>query len=159
MEAGSFPSSHIPTTGATVTRAADSVTIDVSKIWNASEGTIICESDFGPTTGVDQNSLDGNSGQRTLLARGIDGTLRVLLASNWVVGPTGGPANSGRARFAVSLSPTGRVAINGAVVSSHTQQPNPTTLGLGPLNGTIQSLQYHRFAFDDVSLQAASVLN
>jgi len=45
LEAGSSPTSYIPTTTATVTRAADTLTVPTSKFLNASNSSIVVESE------------------------------------------------------------------------------------------------------------------
>lgn len=53
LEAGAFPTSYIPTTSASVTRAADNASMtgtNFSSWYNQSEGTMVCSSDcFGQT--------------------------------------------------------------------------------------------------------------
>ena len=46
LEEGGFPSSYIPTLGATANRAIDSATMALSDFWNASEGAIFVSADY-----------------------------------------------------------------------------------------------------------------
>ena len=66
IEAGSFPTSYIPTTTAAVTRSADVCQItggDFTSFWNASEGSFVTEADsIGyATTGSDRYIIAFNS--------------------------------------------------------------------------------------------------
>ena len=70
MEAGSFPTSYIPTTTAAVTRSADVCQItglDFSGFWNATEGSIAAEID-SPASGTRPiSSADDNTANKSMI--------------------------------------------------------------------------------------------
>ena len=74
LEAGAFPTSYIPTSGSTATRAADIASIPVSAFgYNQNSGTVVCE---GQTTVVDSNTRffslsDGTTNNRIAFSRGF----------------------------------------------------------------------------------------
>lgn len=68
-EAGAFPTSYIPTSGSTATRAADVASIPVSDFgYNQSEGTVVCEVSHFATGAVSAHAAfgfdDGSSNNR-----------------------------------------------------------------------------------------------
>jgi hypothetical protein len=75
LEQGAFPTSYIPTTSASATRAADSAVVTpISSFYNQAEGTLFAEwSSFKPTTaGGSQIAFefgDGTTNNRTRIAR------------------------------------------------------------------------------------------
>ncbi|KAA0573326.1 hypothetical protein FZ983_30395 [Azospirillum sp. B21] len=82
VEAGSFPTSYIPTTSSTVTRAADVNTLLLSNVsgWNPNEGAIYASGTAPPMlpSGAAQVlwQIDGGSpANRLLVQRGSDGGL------------------------------------------------------------------------------------
>ncbi len=161
QEAGTFPSSYIPTSGAAATRAADSATVDVSKIWNSSEGTIICEADFGPATGVYNHAFE-TTGSVMNLYRNSSSTL--VAKSGYISFGT----RYGRSMVAqVYAANSVKASISGESVAQAAQSVLTTTtiyLGSGGngndlLNGTLQRLTYLPFAMDDLTLKASSELS
>ncbi len=154
VEDGQFPTSLIPTSGAAVTRAADAASIDVSKIWNASEGTIVCEADFGPVSSAYQTILDmsGNSFQ-----------IYRTPAGNFTISSVATAGAVTRVRAATTAL---KLSVNGGqVVAGSKPVPAPATLFIGtnsgvgePLNGTLQNLIYVPYAVDDLSLKSLSML-
>jgi len=82
LEAGSFPTSYIPTTTVAVTRSADVCQItggDFSGFWNASEGSFACEvNPLGGNTIVNQGIVTANDGTFS----NVLGQIRNLLNTN-----------------------------------------------------------------------------
>lgn len=69
LEAGSFPTSYIPTSGATATRAADIASISVDNFgYNQKAGTVVCEFDSKGSDGSDYPFIfvltDGSNNNR-----------------------------------------------------------------------------------------------
>lgn len=50
LEAGSFPTSYIPTSGSTVQRLRDQIDVGIDNWWNDTEGTIVLEADYSQTS-------------------------------------------------------------------------------------------------------------
>jgi hypothetical protein len=164
----SFPTSYIPTSGAAVTRAADVATIDVSNIWNPTEGTIVAEADLGTTWNTSTRSIFWVSGPNSLYVfQASDGNLYIVFGE-WAVAAAGFGIRTGRIKVAASYTNNRwSVSINGESVSTAAMSwpaNKPTTVSIGCYGSTyeigtpVQSLQYHRFAFDDKTLQHASTL-
>jgi len=167
----SIPSSNILTTNAAVTREADISTVDVSKLWNPKESTLICEADFGPVNGGWRIAVDGADADNLLRITQTNPIGNAVAA----VGPGSGPLSltllssavvsrlkvaCALAKGALSLSANGSAVEKGNVAS-----PSPTALRIGamwngaiPINGTIQSIQYVPYAMDDLTLRAVSEL-
>lgn len=83
-EAGTFPSSHIPTTVATATRNADTLTWSTTGNFNAAKGVIYCEADIlaaaGPARGI--VSIDsGNTNNTHYLTVGATEAVSAVIRS------------------------------------------------------------------------------
>jgi len=75
LEAGAFPTSYIPTTTATVTRAADVASItgsNFSSWYNQTEGTVFAEAPGIYSTGSVLTFSDGSNNNRMLLDHGTN---------------------------------------------------------------------------------------
>lgn len=171
-ETGTFPSSFIPTQNSLVTRSADFASVDISKIWNQSEGTIICETDLGYIQNIGYRSIFDTtdpelinvyrSPNTQILSIGTVGGISTFDANQ---------TNTGRNRFALALRPQAITkTINGSSAETFTvtrlpSPPDPYTLYIGTnrgnsehLNGTIQYFGYYPFAIDDYTLKALSTI-
>lgn len=177
LEQGAFPTSHIPTSGAQVTRAADIASVNELSPWfNPEHGTLFVEA-------VRTHSLPSGT---AYLAELGDGTYderiyAALTASNsnsfvgdWRSGnaspdyfvntsPKWSPGAP--ARMALTWGPSGRAAAASGVIvktSSSTVVPLITKLGIGApivgaggfLNGHIRSLRFYPRRLSDDQLQA-----
>lgn len=159
LDDGQFPSSNIPTNGAAVTRSADVATVDVSKIWNASEGTIVCEADFGQLSGAYNVAFLANNDCMDFY-RAPDN--RLTVKSGYLVFGN----RTGRARCSQAYSQGAvKASLNGEALIQVSQPVLPPVfLYIGcdsageQLNGTIQQFTYMPFAFDDITLKASSVI-
>ena len=110
LEVGSFPTSYIPTTGATATRAADVASISGSNFsswYNATQGSIFVEPVFSNT--VSYNTVyclgDGTDSNRTRTIQWNNGTNRPLVVDSGGVAQVGitGTGGTGAFKFAVGL--------------------------------------------------------
>ena len=158
LEAGAFPTSYIPTTTATVTRAADVASItgsNFSSWYNQTEGTVFTESrQIGDVLGFIAAISDGTDNNR--IAQFRNGT---TLSSRCV--RAGTATNPGNVTITLSQSLVKSViaavanscgaAVNGTLATDATPTALPTVdrigIGLGapgstPLNGTIKRLVY-----------------
>lgn len=164
VEVGSFPSSRIMTSGSAVTRAADIASINISKIWNPTQGTLVAEVDFGPVLGTYQSILDFDTYQQ-LYRQPAGG---IICTGNM------GSINMGvfqgqRVRVALSLSTLMKMSMNGgSIVSSPLTTQSPTVMHVGQnhlnsggesMGGTIQRLEYWPVSDDDYMVQQASNLS
>ena len=94
LEAGTFPTSYIPTTSSTVTRSPDIATIEgtnFSSFYNQSEGTVFVKSSyFGLSSASTGRIYDINNGttlnRHHLIIRGANNDLRVQTRKNSVDG-------------------------------------------------------------------------
>ena len=162
LEAGAFPTSHIPTAAAQVTRAADVATVNELSPWfNPEQGTWLAE--FVPAAGVSLPRLISYSNTaRSFLELGGNGRLGTwsgvqLQTTN---NATYGAANKG----AITYSSVGRsLSLNGGAVASDTNHIAPAVNGilLGAnhagaqyLNGHIRSIRYFPRALSSEELQA-----
>jgi hypothetical protein len=177
LEAGSFPTSYIPTTGATATRAADVASIPTSAFgYNQKAGTVVCEFDtqFGPTgfpvvfdigstsTGVNrvQAYINASASEVRTSARANN-----VSAADFVVKVDPSPA-SGKVAFAFADNDFAGVAEGGSVVTdtsgSFTTPSLPrdrftfggaTNTTNGNINGHIKSIQYYPRRLTNAQLQ------
>jgi hypothetical protein len=164
LEAGSFPTSYIPTSGATATRAADIASISVDNFgYRQDAGTVV----------VDVNTFDTDYSNWVWV---LDGTSDTSLyahsaANGWRVFGSGGtvaylgslPANAD-AKIGYAYSNAGSAALidGGSVTAAaHSQPVAVTTIRLGAvsasstfLNGHIKSIQYLPRRLSNAQLQA-----
>jgi hypothetical protein len=172
LEAGSFPTSYIPTSGSQQTRSADLASIPVTAFgYNQDAGTIVVEaSKFGnnnyPRTAMLDSSTEANSiglgawdDPTALFGFIVSGG--VVQASIWL----GANGSVGTSVFKHGLAFTensANAAVNGFIGSEDTTVtlPEVTTLRLGRneqisqhLNGHIKSLKYFPRRLTDAQLQ------
>ena len=91
MEAGAFPTSYIPTTTATVTRAADVASItgsNFSSWYNQAEGTVFAEFTAAAYNTASLAISDGTNNNRIMIDRGSTGTRYII--TNAGVSQSGG---------------------------------------------------------------------
>lgn len=174
LEAGAFATSYIPTTSASVTRAADSATMtgsNFSSWFNATQGTFVAKFVVPP--------LVASTYKRVFSARNVADTERLEV---WVNGAgtvrigvtTGGTTTETSLVAAVAAgqvcqvamaytSSTQKASLNGAAVISQSSSLNGaafTVLDIGQydlaniLNSTIDRLRYYNTALTNAQLQA-----
>ena len=160
IEAGSFPTSYIPTSGSTATRAADVASIPTSAFgYNASEGTVVAEYENtqNEKSGFIWSLEDGTSDER------IYGIQRVNQAGSFAVtdnGSTQADITSGSGSLSQPLKIASAYKINdfahylsGSQVGTDSSGAIPSVnslyIGLSsatpdfPRNGHIKSIKYY----------------
>ena len=153
LEAGSFPTSYIPTEASQVTRAADVCSVNTLSPWyNASEGTLVVKSRVSAVSSLANASAaftDGTTFNRMILGQYFTVT-RILGV---------GVSNIDQATLSVPAVQTGiphtfagayklndfRGVVDGGGVLTDNSGNVPTVnrLNVGALNGTIQNLNGH----------------
>jgi hypothetical protein len=174
-ENGAFPTSYIPTTTATVTRAADVASItgsNFSSWYNQTEGSFYVENQLPPSNppaGTFPGVLSANNGTSTnqMMIYWLSTTV-----GRWFVRESGtitadisaSAVTAGSStRFAVRYaSNDAAISANGGAIGSDTSVVLPTvdrlTIGAqavtAPLNGTIRRLAYWPTRLSNTTLQA-----
>jgi hypothetical protein len=169
LEAGAFPTSYIPTTTATVTRAADVASItgsSFSSFYNQTEGTVYGE---GSTFNTGASSClvsidDTTSNNRIQLRRSTSASTLRMVSSGGSIDAnltTGTALGANKIATGVSASNQNLVS-NGAIATGITSiTPMPTVtqvqIGNGPastaFNGTIKRLTYWPVRLANTTLQ------
>ena len=168
LEAGAFPTSYIPTTTATVTRAADVASItgsNFSSWYNQTEGTVFFEginpavstTAFAVSDGSTSNCLQMETGTNTRVARVVSGG--TTQASNNIAYTYGASQ-----KFAMSyVTNSINFANAGMLGTEDTSATIPTVdqariganpTGANPLNNTIKRLTYRPTRFGGSTLQS-----
>jgi hypothetical protein len=167
LEAGAFPTSYIPTTTATVTRAADVASItgsNFSSWYNQTEGTVFFEginpavstTAFAVSDGSTNNRLQMETGTNTRVARVVSGG--TTQAGNNIAYTYGASQ-----KFAMSyVTNSINFANAGTLGTEDTSATIPTVdqariganpTGANPLNNTIKRLTYWPVRFAGTTLQ------
>ena len=157
LEAGSFPTSYIPTSGSTATRAADIASIPVTDFgYNQDQGTVVIK--LGTSNGV--SAAIGNATFNSDLRFTIDNLARGVgsdYPKNVALGTYSGELN-----VAVAMKEDAYAgSADGGTVATDTSASmpqNPTLLQIGKdyggyLNGHIKSIQYYPRRLTDTQLQ------
>jgi len=161
LEAGAFPTSYIPTSGATATRAADVCSMPVSAFgYNKSEGSLVVDANPIPSGSPigDQGVVSFDNGTTTdeiILLNENNDRCRLI------IDPSGGAANDvnmslsgaeGSEKYAAAWRINdAQIAHGGLIGAGDTSTTPPTTitrLNVGsvpniPLNGHIKSIKYY----------------
>ena len=164
VEQGSFPTSYIPTSGSTVTRAADVASLAVSEFeYNQGQGTVFINCLITEQPDFNLRVIDGNSNTKRWMyvnapdndygLKYFDGTNNPTLVSSGI------PLNM---KAAVAVTPTQVFgAANSSAVGSGAH--NGTLLDISQfnffanLNGHIKSVQYYPLRLSNAQLQALTV--
>jgi hypothetical protein len=173
LEAGAFPTSYIPTTSATVTRAADVASItgsNFSSWYNQTEGTVFADAVSAPVNNIAQFSwsLSNGTGSEWILSRrNTSGLIATGIVDNSVsqggdiVSIAIAASASYRAAYAYALNNLGQ-SVNGATPGTIASATLPTTtrFDIGQnysntqlLNGTIRRLTYWPVRLANTTLQ------
>ena len=163
-EAGSFPTSYIPTSGSAVTRAADVASLAVSKFgYNQDQGTVFINCLITEQPSQNLRVIDGNSSLKRWMyvnnpnndygLNYYDGTNNITLVGSGI------PLNM---KAAVAVTPT---QVFGAANSSNVGSGahSGTLLDISQfnffanLNGHIKSVQYYPLRLSNAQLQALTV--
>ena len=170
LEAGAFPTSYIPTTGSTATRAADVATIPTANFgYNSDAGSVLVEAQrFGTNNYPRSVMIDAGSESNSigLGAWGPNTSLTGYIVSGNVVQAAPGTGNVGSSAFKNSLAYKENnfaASRDGGAVVTDTSGVVPTgltTLRLGRngvdaqfLNGHIKSIQYYPRRLSNAQLQ------
>jgi hypothetical protein len=171
-EAGSFPTSYIPTSGSTVTRAADIAQItgdNFSSWYNQSEGTFTVDLQT-PLVSVNNSDYifsanDGSTGDNVAFRYVTYSTRWFACGSQIEASPQSNDAVTGKYSMAWDSSTIG-VALDGisASVASGTVLTTATTLniftggaGSRPVYGTLARLSFYPTRLTDSQLQALTL--
>lgn len=166
FEAGAFPTSYIPTTGATTTRSADVAKVDIGALsswYGATEGTMYCEFDCPLYDAY--RSITVSQGMPSLsiapTTNRLETTIRTVAALATVT--TAYTTGTGKAALAFK-SGTSSACLNGGTVatSSATFSLSGTKFGIGYdssnglayLNGHIKKLDFYPKRLSDAELIA-----
>jgi hypothetical protein len=169
LEAGSFPTSYIPTTTGTSARGADVCSIaNTAPFWNSSEFTVFTNANF-VTSGIDTYASNFNitSGFFGVRRNGSNVASAIIRSSGVTADITFGAFATGSMRTAVAHS-TGQQAasLNGASAiqnnSAFVPSLNPLlNIGAGGvgvyLNGHVAAIRYYKKRLPDAKLQALTV--
>ena len=179
LEAGAFPTSYIPTTTATVTRAADVASItgaNFSSWYNQTEGTLYGDSIFAANTNTRLASVNTNAtANRIMITRGTgsNGNFNLFVSDasvvqvNALILGSNIPAGSSNKVAAVYKAADFAGSLNGLTVA--TQQTgtlplsmtqltigNGEALGTNTMTGTIKRLTYWPVRLANTTLQSIS---
>ena len=165
LEAGSVPTSYIPTSGSTVTRAADDLVIsgsDFSDFYNQSEGTVYAEAiTQEPDLSYILSLSDGTNDNRSLLYYNNESLIQTYSSSGAVVQATHSFAVTAGtlSRGAFSLAANNYLSsVNGSSQSDNSfTMPAVDRLNIGAsgssnkqLNGHIKRLIYWPYHSDSL---------
>jgi len=177
LEAGAFPTSYIPTTTATVTRAADVASItgtNFSGWYNQTEGTVFADNtNYGVSNSRIASFSDNSTSNRFIVGRGsgsggninffvaVGGVTQVsslILASSLSFGLAAKVAVAVKASdFAGSangLAPVTQTTGSMTTTLSQLTIGNGETLGLNMFSGTIKRFTYWPTRLANTTLQA-----
>jgi hypothetical protein len=174
FEVGESPTSYIPTTTSTVTRAEDSMTVPTGLWFNSASGALIADFNspyLGSTNWPGPASLDDGTQSNTIHFFIANPWAKALYAEMYVAGVSNFGQNSPvaytegtNARIGISYSPNYAVtAFNGTAggaASSSLTMPTVTLLrvgasrgDLGPINGWIRRIDYYPYILNTTDLQ------
>lgn len=178
LEAGSFPTSYIPTTSAQVTRAADVATMtgaNFSSWYRQDEGTVVTSGDINSIGGSAFPaflSVDDTSSNNAMEISVWDGASDQLKFAGYVSGVaqwsvSGAVYSAGKTSVIAAAYKENdfSAAYSGTLGSADTSGgvPNVTQLHIGmnrgggsPLNGHISRIAYYPIRLSNASLQAMS---
>ena len=176
FEAGAFPTSYIPTSGASATRAVDLAEIPTSAFgYNSGAGTVVVEFDTKKPSGQGYGSFalsDNTASNRVIHATNLSGVSQTAYVATSNVGQVNMSAgnydaSSGFAKFSLAVKENNfGASLNGASTVTDilgTLSPEISTLGLGYfypgapstnlINGHIKSIQYYPRRLTNAQLQ------
>ena len=168
LEAGAFATSYIPTTSATVTRAADVASItgtNFSSWYNQSEGTVFSDSNIIASQVQTQTVWQLGGGTILTSLRQPQGTsnqFRALIGGTFTASPgTGGLLSAGTSKAGVAyLGTTGRLQVASSGVDSTGSSLDANKLDIGSLNpgsslnGTIKRITYWPVRLANTTIQS-----
>ena len=168
LEAGAFATSYIPTTTATVTRAADVASItgsNFSSWYNQTEGTVFSDSNI--IASQVQTQTVWQLGGGTILSslrqpQGTSNQFRALIGGTFTASPgTGGLLSAGTSKAGVAyLGTAGRLQVASSGVDSTGSSLDANKLDIGSLNpgsslnGTIKRITYWPVRLANTTIQS-----
>jgi hypothetical protein len=164
LEAGAFPTSYIPTTSATVTRAADAASMtgtNFSSWYRTDEGTLFAENKRPLGSRGSVSIDDGTNNNRILLSNNIDNsnTLLITLGGSGQLNASIGTNSQAFDKFDFAYK-TNDIAgsQNGGAVGTYTSLiPAVNALRLGVVNGSPGQCYYKRISYYPARLTNAEL--
>ena len=168
IEAGAFPTSYIPTAGATATRSADLAGIPVSAFgYNQSEGTVVVGYQTATNVGTTRvvELVSDGSNRITVLNGAPSEQLNTFINVSGVTTANFNTANAATSGFnigAVSFKEDDiAMTLNGGTVISDTSSGVPysdninigSSIAGGKLNGHVKSIRYYPRRLTNAQLQ------
>ena len=168
VEQGSFPTSYIPTSGATATRSADVASIPVSAFgYNQSEGTVVVGYQTATNVGTTRvvELVSDGSNRITVLNGAPSEQLNTFINVSGVTTANFNTANAATSGFnigAVSFKEDDiAMTLNGGTVISDTSSGVPysdninigSSIAGGKLNGHVKSIRYYPRRLTNAQLQ------
>ena len=170
LEAGSFATSYIPTTTASLTRSADVCSITGSaftNLWNTTGGTFLFEGFLTNYGGINHRMLSSGAARRWLYGNqaGIGTIAETLTAYDGVSTPNYFTNIRIATKFKIAISVealTCKASFNGSAISTVSHNGNlltsVTLLGLfESASGYIASVKYYKKNLSNAKLQALTV--
>jgi hypothetical protein len=162
VEQGSFPTSYIPTSGATATRSADIASVSVSEFgYNQAQGSVVVEANY--TDQAVSSLVRIVNGTNLYFVYNSSGAWRFQAKSaGTVVAQLTAPANNSNDTIAAAWSSNDFVIVDGSGIDADTSGALPDTSGailyfsghggyFG--NGHIKSINYYPLRLSDAKLQ------
>ena len=169
LEAGSFPTSYIPTSGSAITRAADLASLAVSEFgYNQDQFSVVVESDlFGGTTLSTLCYIGENTSNRILFyyaSRNLSYQIKSSSATQ-ASKSLSGRRNKAAYRYKLNdMNLAGNGDTTVADTSANLINGTPNNIYIGSyyngsnlLNGHIKSVQYYPLGLSNAQLQALTV--
>ena len=170
LEAGAFPTSYIPTTGSTATRAADVATIPVSAFgYNSDAGSILVEAQRFGTNNYPRSVMIDAGSESDSISLGAWGSTTSLTAlikvgsvkqADMFLGPVGTSAFKNSIAYKENDFAASRDGNTVLTDTSGTVPTGMTTLTIGRngvttqfFNGHIKSIQYYPRRLSNAQLQ------
>jgi len=141
LEAGSFPTSYIPTVASQVTRSADSATMSGSNFsswYSPAGGTMVIDTEKQPSNSY-YVMMSNSSPQSAFITQRLNIDLTIISANLNVINVYQALADTPRLQWAISFSPTTiRESANGSSIVS----------GSGAITTTFDRLSFGGFAWE-----------
>ena len=169
LEAGSFPTSYIPTSGITVTRADDLASLAVSKFgYNQDQGSVVVESNFFGGTNTNTLCYIGEDTSDRILLYYSNKNLSFQVKSSGATQATkslSGQRNKAAYRYKLNdMNLAGNGDTTVADTSANLLGGTQNNIYIGSyynggsqLNGHIKSIQYYPLGLSNAQLQALTV--
>ena len=162
LETGSFPTSYIPTSGATATRSADIASVSVSEFgYNQAQGSVVVEADYADQTPASSlvRIINGLNHYFLYIS---GGAWRFQVRSGTTVAQLTAPARNSNDTIAAAWSVDDYVIVDGSGIDADTSGALPDTSGAvlyfsgnGGYYGAghIKSINYYPLRLSDAKLQ------